>query len=825
MKREAAMVTMPTKESPKPSTSIQEIRENVQADKQLGMEAIRQAGHELKTFQQMSFPTDITGRPDLNRIYQTAKREQYRGLEAVYRKPFYRRICTKLNIAGEVEDLKILISEARGAGGVIAADGWMVVSYSSTLGTQLEGKRLGAHVRIQVPGRAAVSYDIGESTRYETLLPQFENAGFNLRTGDTAYASEAELDAEESPASSPTELPAKEYAAKATFGLSDIIVLRDDPQIGAMALPFGHSVVIEGPPGSGKTSVGIMRLAAMYDRQWDELGLTHGKDAPFHDYSTMQVLVYNPEMVESLKGLAQSIGVQHVHVNTTYDYFRQICRRTKLLTGTARKDKPRLAIMKGRREALRAFFAGFQTHAARFWESRKEDLRKSLFAIGPDFLVLADRLESWIGRVKEARVDGDKIIGSIGVTDTLTDAQVDIVREQSRTRRAQSAAGTLGERAVKVLGEEALKKRLPEAKALVEEVVRGACSRAGAANAMFGLPEFVELKASMETGGIPAKIIEDGERLWRRQYKGALPAYSELDLAASAWLGAKLLLTSRTIGAKPWIGGRLERLTHFVVDEVQDLSPSHISVLASQLVENGTMTLVGDIHQNLNPHAGLRRWEDIGLSGVTRTAFGVNYRQTMQLGNFVKALHGRLFDEECSWEASKKLTGSLPRVGIGRSWTQIARAVAEEARHWRHSIDGDTGATVAVLYDGKMKPSRLNWLRKRVAEALQDELVAVEVASQNGGGEVLRRTDQIVIASVRQTKGLEFDAVIFIEPRPRWAKPMHEIDLRIRNGFYVATSRARAGLSICMSNLPDCIDPLIGNGSCESVKWEEELSE
>src|SRR4051812_43046161 len=95
---------------------------------------------------------------------------------------------------------------------------------------------------------------------------------------------------------------------------------------------------------------------------------------------------------------------------------------------------------------------------------------------------------------------------------------------------------------------------------------------------------------------------------------------------------------------------------------------------------------------------------------------------------------------------------------------------------------------------GRVTPGRLAWLRKRVATALQDELIPVEVAERGGGGEALRRTDRVVIASVRQTKGLEFDTVIFIEPKPRWSKPMADIALRIKNGFYVATSRARAGL-------------------------------
>src|SRR5690606_33739504 len=100
---------------------------------------------------------------------------------------------------------------------------------------------------------------------------------------------------------------------------------------------------------------------------------------------------------------------------------------------------------------------------------------------------------------------------------------------------------------------------------------------------------------------------------------GSLPAYSELDLAAAAWLGSRVLLSTRTGRQhKPWVGGRMDRLTHVVVDEVQDLSPSHIAVLASQLEDGGTMTLVGDIHQNLNPHAGLGRWEDIQLSPMAR---------------------------------------------------------------------------------------------------------------------------------------------------------------------------------------------------------------
>ena len=262
-----------------------------------------------------------------------------------------------------------------------------------------------------------------------------------------------------------------------------------------------------------------------------------------------------------------------------------------------------------------------------------------------------------------------------------------------------------------------------------------------------------------------------------------------------------------------------------MVDEVQDLSPNHLAILSSQLAPNGTMTLVGDIHQNLNPHAGLRRWEDVPLAGVRRTAFGVNHRQTAQLGAFVGALHAGLYGEACVWEPSTKTVGALPRAGTARSWNALAQAVAEEARFWRETILGNSGATVAVLYDGRLKPSRLAWLHKKVAAALSDDGTPVEVAMPGSGGEPLRRTDRVVIASVRQTKGLEFDAVVFIEPRPRWSKPEEEIDVRVRNGFYVAASRARAGLSVCMSNLPACMENIIADRLCQSVTWDIEPSE
>jgi superfamily I DNA/RNA helicase len=200
--------------------------------------------------------------------------------------------------------------------------------------------------------------------------------------------------------------------------------------------------------------------------------------------------------------------------------------------------------------------------------------------------------------------------------------------------------------------------------------------------------------------------------------------------------------------------------------------------------------------------------------------FGINYRQTRELGEFLKDLHRGLFGEVPGWAASDKTTGALPRVGTIRSFKDLSRAVAAEARRWRDEIPN---ATVAVLYDGKMEPKRRQWLRRQLEEALSDTLTTVDAVSPASGETPLRRTDRVVIASVKQTKGLEFDAVVFIETKPRWSRPAIEVDVRARNGLYVAASRARAGLSLCMVNLPSCVEEVLENGRCERAEWPEDL--
>jgi DNA helicase IV len=197
-------------------------------------------------------------------------------------------------------------------------------------------------------------------------------------------------------------------------------------------------------------------------------------------------------------------------------------------------------------------------------------------------------------------------------------------------------------------------------------------------------------------------------------------------------------------------------------------------------------------------------------------SFGVNYRQTREVGLLLQELHEGLFDATAAWQVSDRLTGSRPRVGRVDSLSQAAKAVASEARRWRQSTPN---ATVAVLYDRAMTPKALDRFRDEIEKALVDEITSVRVVDEATGGGQLRETDCVVIASVRQTKGLEFDAVVFVSLRSEWANSSPEIHPRVRNGLYVAASRARAGLSLCMRHLPEFMNGAAANGLCELAEW------
>lgn len=788
------------------------LREQVARDRQRAQE-VREHARTALSQGKIELVPDITGAPGVHKAFNEAQRQKLRGMQEIGEEPFFAKVETTVTgRSGRSEPACILFTRANGAPGWITTDDWVVVPWTHPLSSEIRGKPVGERVQI-ASGSTHVKYDIDVSAEFQgEILPTVTDALYTLASGVVHIADEGQLAAAEAPVFE--EAPAaKAHEAATAIGLNDIIVLADRDQRSIMLLPFADNVLIEGPPGCGKTSIGLMRIACLRDQQWMEAGLNLkvGRDAAFHEQETMRVLVFNEEMVDYLKTLTQSIRADRVPVQTTKKFLQQVCRATSTITGREAPDKPSVAMLKGRREVLSAYWRGFQQHLSMTWATSEKGLRKALLEIGPDFVTLIDDLQEWVKRVETAEMVDATTTVPVSVAESLTKAASRISDGLSPTRVVSTVKGDARSR----MPPEKLAEGLRSARELVGNFLKEALDRVMITRQMFTTAEFSAVLDAARRAGLSDKRIGSGQATWQKLVAGAAPTYSEYDLAMAAWLGTRVMLVSAGSG-KPWIGAARERITHMVLDEVQDLSPSHIATLRAMVTPKGTITMVGDLRQNLNPSGGIKRWEDVETPDLKRAAFTVVYRQTQEIGLFIHFLQSKLFQDRPSWEPSFLLTGARPRAGKVRSWKHVGKAVASEARHWREATPG---ATVAVLYDGRVQPQRLRALRDEIEASLQDQITSVHLIEPRSRGGQLRETDCIVIASVKQTKGLEFDAVVFVDIRLDWSRDAREIDPKLKNGLYVAASRARGGLSFCMRSLPKCFNSGVTKRLLQVVKW------
>jgi hypothetical protein len=313
--------------------------------------------------------------------------------------------------------------------------------------------------------------------------------------------------------------------------------------------------------------------------------------------------------------------------------------------------------------------------------------------------------------------------------------------------------------------------------------------------------------------GVSRRLVRLGDRAWQEQYESERPGATEFDTVLATWLGLHLALVSSESGVPP-IGGRLDRLTHLVIDEAQDLSYAHAQVLRGLIVPGGTLTFVGDLRQRLGASGGVGAWTEFQIEGLRHAAFRVNHRQSEQLGSFVAALHEELFGEAPVWHAAQTRQGPLPRVCVEADREKTASGIVREVREWRRQI---RRATIGVIYDGKWPKGAVARFAGRLQELLAGDDVEVFVVGRRTRGAHLRRTDCVLVASAAATKGLEFDVVLFVDPYREWGGKSIGMSPRQRNGLYVASSRAKQGLSFLLPAMPPALESLSARGKCVRV--------
>jgi DNA helicase IV len=190
---------------------------------------------------------------------------------------------------------------------------------------------------------------------------------------------------------------------------------------------------------------------------------------------------------------------------------------------------------------------------------------------------------------------------------------------------------------------------------------------------------------------------------------------------------------------------------HIVVDEVQDLSPMQLRMLARRSL-SGSMTVVGDIAQATGPWAP-QSWDDVTkhLSPQRPTRLvelTVSYRTPAE----VVAVAAQVLAVAAPFISPPRpvrQSGHSPRI-IRASRAGLADAVAEATRE---EVAAVSPGRVAVLGPAVMLPE----LARALAAARLD---AIDPRDPSGEG----LAAGLVLLPADETNGLEFDAVVVVEP-------------------------------------------------------------
>ena len=226
---------------------------------------------------------------------------------------------------------------------------------------------------------------------------------------------------------------------------------------------------------------------------------------------------------------------------------------------------------------------------------------------------------------------------------------------------------------------------------------------------------------------------------------------------------------------------------HVVVDEAQDLSPMALRMLARR-ADRGSMTILGDLAQATTPEA-TASWSDAAriLAGqvaetsrtetepkVTYTELTVGYRVPADILDMANQLLPRIAPGVTAARSVRQSSEEPLVLAVGPS--EIEDVVVRTAAELR-----GRGFSVAVVAIDE----RLDDLGAGLADG--------GIAADAVGGDGLPGADAVALIDPANVKGLEFDAVLVVEPAE-----IAELVSGLRH-LYVALTRAVQHLGIVHS--------------------------
>ncbi|MGH3729362.1 MAG: HelD family protein [Micromonosporaceae bacterium] len=225
---------------------------------------------------------------------------------------------------------------------------------------------------------------------------------------------------------------------------------------------------------------------------------------------------------------------------------------------------------------------------------------------------------------------------------------------------------------------------------------------------------------------------------------------------------------------------------HIIVDEAQELSPMAWRMVMRRCPAR-SMTIVGDVAQTGDP-GGASSWQRVVepyASGRWRTEeLTISYRTPSEIMELAGGVLAEI-DPSLTVPRAVRSTG-VPPVRLSATADRLAATTAEVAATESTEVgDGRVGVIVPA--------GRADELAYLVMATVPGTAVGSDPGTVLGHGReapsLLR--NPVVLLTVRQAKGLEFDSVVVVDPERIVAESP-----RGRNDLYVALTRATQRLTI-----------------------------
>lgn len=251
---------------------------------------------------------------------------------------------------------------------------------------------------------------------------------------------------------------------------------------------------------------------------------------------------------------------------------------------------------------------------------------------------------------------------------------------------------------------------------------------------------------------------------------------------------------------------------HIVIDEAQDFGMMAYRVLHA-CIKDCTYTVMGDVSQNIHFGFGLRDWEALKklLLPDPMDSFGIlrkSYRNTIEISEFATNIlrHGSfsIYPAEPIIRHGNQVT--VEHAAADASLEDLFRRAAEICRGWQtQKLD-----TIAVVCRNGEEALKASAQLSQYIEIMESSL---EKAAFGKG---------IIVLPVEYTKGLEFDAVLILNPTKE-AYPVEDGHAKL---LYVAATRALHELHIlCQGECTGLLEPAPEREAAESGMPETKMPE